>query len=287
MLEEDGNVQLLIAGGDNITIQSPSFSPNGKNLAFVIFDQNNAITKNLGSDLYVTTRDKSSQLILEHVDSGEFYSTPRWSSDGRSLVYSHHMSTEDESGRPFLVHVEQIELSSREVKVLRRNARDPDLSPNNQMLIVVDDPSIAHRLVIKNLITDEERLLIDSSHGLTTFRVPQFSPDGEWVAFIASGEGPQVSRKDVISTKFVSQNGAQDLWLIRIDGSELQRITNLREDTPDFAWSANGKQVLMRGAFGIYIVDVAERHSVVLAPGEFHGSHDWISNWKSLPDESE
>ena len=105
---------------------------------------------------------------------------------------------------------------------------------------------------------------------------PRFSPDGQWLAFLASGDGPLASAAPaaVLPAAWIT-NGVQDVWLIRPDGTGLTRLTTVLEDTPYFSWSADGRQILLRGAFGTYLVEVETRVTQTLGPGEFHGAHDW------------
>ena len=48
------------------------------------------------------------------------------------------------------------------------------------------------------------------------------------------------------------------------------------EDTPDYTWSGDGRHILLRGGFGVYLVEVETRVTQTLGPGEFHGTHDWV-----------
>lgn len=279
LLEDGDGLEVLIAATGTFAMQAPVLSPDGRQVAYVAFDQSFGSTGILGSDLHVVTLDGVDEALLVHEVAGEFYAAPRWSADGSSLVYAHQIEGSDESGRTFLVDVERIDVASGAVTVLRQNARDADVSPDGRLLVFVDEPAIADRLVVQDLESNSGVLVASVDQGLNTFRVPQFSPDGEWIGFMASGEGPQVralgAAGDGSSMQLVGRNGAQDLWLIHPDGTGLQRITNVIEDAPDFAWSADGAQVLIRGAFGVYLVDVVERRTTTLGPGEFHGSHDW------------
>jgi Tol biopolymer transport system component len=279
LVEDADGVEVLVAATGTFAMQAPVLSPDGSRVAYVAFDQSFGSTGVLGSDLRVVTLSGSDEAVLVHAVAGEFYAAPRWLADGSALVYAHQIEGSDEAGRTFLVDVERIELASGVVTVLRENARDPDVSPNGQLLVFVDEPAISDRLVVQDLASNAGVLVASIDQGLNTFRVPQFSPDGEWIGFMASGEGPEVRALDggggASSVELVNRNGAQDLWLVRPDGSGLRRITNVIEDAPDFSWSDDGTQALIRGAFGVYLVDVEARVTTTLGPGEFHGSHDW------------
>ena len=200
--------------------------------------------------------------------NGEFFWTPRWTPDGEMLIYAHQVQLD--GGRGALFMVERIDLASSQIEELVRDARDPDLAPDGASLVVVSNPLVDGSVAIVDLATGTQRTLIAADDGLTSPRLPQFSPDGQVVAFLASGEGPSIS-----SRVNVARNGVQDLWLIRPDGSGLRRLTTVLEDQPDFAWSDDGRHILLRGAFGTYVVEIESRTTKTLGPGEFHGWHDW------------
>ncbi len=52
---------------------------------------------------------------------------------------------------------------------------------------------------------------------------PQWSPDGQWIAFVSS----RVSHKN--------------LWVIRPDGGEATQVTDLKSDVTSFKWSPDGR----------------------------------------------
>jgi Tol biopolymer transport system component len=138
----------------------------------------------------------------------------------------------------------------------------------------VDCPQIDCGLAIIHPTPLQVTTLLTVEQGLSGFRVPQFSPSGAWIAFLATGDGPSVSA-GVVAALGTGRNGVQDVWMIRPDGSGLQRLTTVLEDQPDFAWSSDGRHILLRGAFGVYTVEVGTRSTLTLGPGEFHGWHDW------------
>jgi hypothetical protein len=60
---------------------------------------------------------------------------------------------------------------------------------------------------------------------------PQVSPDGEWIVFV------------VRKTDLDENRGRKDLWLVRIDGTELRRLTSHPSDDTNPRWAPDGKSV--------------------------------------------
>jgi len=269
-----GSSDPFVVAEERISLLSPTFSPDGSQVAYVAFDDSVGLDAQIGSDLRIAGPAGADKIVRESAVNGEFFWTPRWTSDAETLVYAHQMPADGALGTVFTV--ERIELASLQIEELVQDARDPDLAPDGTSLVVVASPLLDSSLAIVDLPAGTLRTLAGADDGLTSIRVPQFSPDGQTVAFLASGDGPSVS-----SRVTVALNGVQDLWLIGADGSGLRRLTTVLEDQPDFSWSDDGRHILLRGSFGTYVVEVESRTTTTLGPGEFHGWHDWRG---ALPD---
>ena len=286
-LQRGATAELLLAGSQRISLSSPALSPDGGRVAYVRFDQAPADAGDIGSDIHILDLGAGIDVpVRSHGRSGEFFWSPQWLDAGR-LVYSHQVNAATGDEPAYRIDIELIDLNSGSVELLRADATDPGLSPDGAMLAVVDDPASDHILAVVDLATGGQppgpaRVLLDTSDNLAFFRLPRFSPDGAWIAFLASGDGPLVASRpeDVLAALgalplATAGNGVQDLWRIRPDGSGLTRLTTVLEDTPDYAWSGDGRHILLRGVFGVYLVDVETRVTQTLGPGEFHGTHDW------------
>ena len=283
-LQRGAAAELLLAGSQRISLSSPALSPDGGRVAYVRFDQAPADAGDIGSDIHILDLGSGIDVpVRSHGRTGEFFWSPQWLDAGR-LVYSHQVNEATGDAATYRIDIELIDLNSGSVELLRADATDPGLSPDGAMLAVVDDPATDHILAVVDLATGGQppgpaRVLLDTSDNLAFFRLPRFSPDGAWIAFLASGDGPLVaSRPEALMGALplaTAGNGVQDLWRIRPDGSGLTRLTTVLEDTPDYAWSGDGRHILLRGVFGVYLVDVETRVTQTLGPGEFHGTHDW------------
>ncbi|MXY78658.1 MAG: hypothetical protein F4Y94_02950, partial [Chloroflexi bacterium] len=277
---------LLLAGSQSVALFSPALSPDGARVAYVRFDQAPGLGGQIGSSIHILDLATGIDVpVRAHGDTGEFFWSPRWYGAGR-LVYSRQVNEPSASGALYRIDIELIDLAGGTVELLRADAAEPGLSPDGALLAFTDQPAADHILAVVDLdggraAAGPARVLLDTTDNLAFFRVPRFSPDGEWIAFMASGDGPLVASGaaallGAAPSLAAAGNGIQDLWRIRPDGSGLTRLTTVLEDTPDFAWSVDGRHVLLRGVYGVYLVEVETRITQTLGPGEFHGAHDWV-----------
>jgi hypothetical protein len=292
-LQRGEQAGILLAGSQSVALFSPALSPDGARVAYVRFDQGAGRGGQIGSAIHILDLGAGIDVpVLTPGSEGEFFWSPRWLGPGH-LVYSQQVNEPSDDGAPYRIDIQRIDLAGGEAALLRADATDPGLSPDGRMLAFVDRPAVDHVLAVVDLdageaIAGSERVLLDTSDNLAFFRLPRFSPDGEWIAFLASGDGPLVASGSAAllgaaPSLPAAGNGVQDLWRIRPDGSGLTRLTTVLEDTPDYAWSADGRHVLLRGVYGVYLVEVETRITQTLGPGEFHGAHDWVGVVEDSP----
>ena len=68
-----------------------------------------------------------------------------------------------------------------------------------------------------------------------------------------------------------------DIWVISADGSGLRRLPNVREDTPMAIFTADGQQIVMMGAGGIYLMNPDGSNLRKIDPLGDHGGLDRMS----------
>ena len=71
------------------------------------------------------------------------------------------------------------------------------------------------------------------------------------------------------------QTQPDDSPLINVDGTGLRRLPGMREDTPMATFSPDGRQIVMIGAGGIYLIDADGQHPRLIDPLGDHGGLDW------------
>jgi dipeptidyl aminopeptidase/acylaminoacyl peptidase len=62
-------------------------------------------------------------------------------------------------------------------------------------------------------------------NGASSSEDPQWSPDGEWIAFTSA------------------RSGKRNVWLIRVCGGEARQLTDVQTSVSSFKWSPDGKQI--------------------------------------------
>ena len=261
---------------------SPAISPDGGRIAFVFFQvtsgEQNGRMLTVGADLAVWDVDGGVRIVLEHGERSEYFWNPRWTPDGQSLIYTHEAPDME-------IAVERLDLASGETRLLRPLARDGDIAPDGRRLVFIDDPyGGAPHLMVRDLQSGVEHPLdAQNDWDIYVFRIPKWTPDGESIVFAGSVELPTVS-----SAVTLDANGPEDIWRVDAGGGQPELIAAVTEDQPDFAVSDDGRHVLIRGSFGVYIAAIpAGGAPFAVAPGEFHGWHDWRgrltdAQWRDL-----
>jgi len=95
---------MIVLSPEGMNASQPSWSPNGKRLAFISDGMN-------GSRLWIMNADGSDAIIFSPDDG--YYTHPRWSPDGKTIMYNYQRSvngipniyitpSESFSGRPFI-----------------------------------------------------------------------------------------------------------------------------------------------------------------------------------------
>ena len=127
-LREDGEERLLVEPGEGRQVLSPALSPDGERIAFVRFQLTGGVDLSVGADLMIVDANGEVSTVIEHDQQAEYFWYPRWSSDGRSIVYTHEAPDIE-------ISIERVELATGAVTVLRTLARDGDISPDGSRLV--------------------------------------------------------------------------------------------------------------------------------------------------------
>ncbi len=279
-LREDDEERLIVEADEGRQVLSPAISPDGRRIAFVFFQVTGSADAVVGADLAVWDADDGVRVVLEHRQRAEYFWNPRWTPDGQALIYTHEAPGME-------IAVERLDLANGETRLLRPLARDGDIAPDGRRLVFIDDPyGGAPRLMVRDLQSGVEHPLdAQNDWDIYVFRIPKWTPGGESIVFAGSVELPTVS-----SAVTLDANGPEDIWRVDAAGGQPELIAAVTEDQPDFALSDDGRHVLIRGSFGVYIAAIpAGGAPFAVAPGEFHGWHDWRgrltdAQWRELVD---
>lgn len=229
-----------------------------------------------GSDLWVTNRMGDQSKLI--VDCGlDYCSEPVWSADGALIAYAHQTANattgmlqspqiwlydsqtlkseplypeESIAGElptfsPNGVWLAFYDISENALRVLNLATSQEtliptdveamgDWSPDGNQLLFTDlvpsalEPEAALYIadLENNTIT---RALAEDSEG-TIFIQPRYSPDGEWIA---------------VSLRPVNSTGNKALWVLKLDGSEINLIANQENaNYTSYQWNPSGQRLV-------------------------------------------
>lgn len=188
------------------TVEDATWSADGSQIAF-------ASDADGDFDIYVIAADGGTPGGLTRNQAADRY--PAWSPDGAWIAFASDRNTPGE------LEIFRLDVETSTVKQLTENVNSsysPAWSPDSQSLAFLSDRRGNTDLYVMTADGAGERALIvrDTDN---EERDPAWSPDGEWIAFSSNRAGPVL-----------------DLFMIRPDGTDLQRITPEEGDTRYTAW---------------------------------------------------
>jgi TolB protein len=206
--DADGaNEQAMLVSNEPII--SPAWSPDGKRLAYVSFQNNKPI-------VYVQDIEVPKQQIVANFKGSN--SAPAWSPDGKRLALA---LTRDGNSQVYLIDPDGGNLQ----RFTRSSGIDtePDFSPDGEWLYFTSDrggsPQI-YRMALRG--GDAQRVTFEGSYNVS----PRVSPDGKSLAYI------------------MRTGGRFQVALLEFATRQVQVLTDSeRDESPSFA--PNGRQVLL------------------------------------------
>jgi len=276
-------------------VRNHQLSPDGKQIAF-IWDSDDL------SDIYVMPSEGGWPLRLS-TDRGPTLSwndeIPQWSPDSRRVAYTsdgHIYIAEAAGGLP------------QKLLDYMTATWGPRWMPDSQHLIISLERDDADQLALTDLSGHELRFLTSDASGDHWDARP--SPDGKQIAYVLR-RFDDINRTDIcildIETggtltlygkpktrawsprwspngewlAFISQeNGHDDLWLARAEGSGVKPLTKLGFDIVEYAWAPNGKSIAATlnraGSFELALINPKTGSADILreTPG-MHACPNW------------
>jgi Tol biopolymer transport system component len=182
-------------------------------------------------------------------------------------------------------------------EVLVENAVSPAMSPNESTLVYIRTTRGGQALMKKSLAESGDGCELLSDQVFQYLSLPRISPDGKRVALGGSGEpnmGPSGCGGDprskpsaagapvaldllaLLGPTVAEAHGLPaDIWALNLDGSNMQRIADIKDDDPSVAWSPDGSRLAIFGVAALYVSDTKGGAPAKLVDQGGYGSLDW------------
>ena len=248
----------------------PSWSPDGSMIAFRSHRDGN-------EEVYVMASDGSAQRNLSNSPTSDY--SPSWSPDGTLIAFA-----SDRDGDPNEIYLMEPD-GSHQIRVTDNPGIDeyPTWSPDGTQIAfdcTMDDVNPNgvgdFEICVVNRDGTGLRRLTDTPGENTQ---PDWSPDGEWIAFESNRLGWPSLPSETPPGYDAGTFGDEDVWVMRRDGSEQRNLTdNPLEDDSFPAWSPDGSWIVFSryGELRVISRDGNVGEPVANSPGA-DSFPDWFS----------
>ena len=210
IMDPDGLWEKQITHDGCIT-QSPSWSPDGKKLAYVSFKRGNA-------DIYIYDMETGKERLLVGGKGAQF--APAWSPDGRYIAYTSTI----EGGNSEIFLIDTLTGKKKRLTYYYGIDTSPSWSPDGKQIAFVSDRSGAPHIFVMNRDGSHVTRLTYGSYDVS----PAWSPRGDLIAYSSLENGRYYIR-------VVTPDGKNDRILVE-------------GESP--CWAPNGRYLLFYRGLG-------------------------------------
>ena len=284
--------------GADVLAEHPAVTLDGRQIAFVARAPG-PITATLPisvTTLYLMNADGTGLRALWQPPRG-WVALPAWGPD-RSALYVGYSELRSDPQAPvadWLFEIVRVDAATGERRTIIADARDPAITRDGARMAYLhfDRTRAAFSLHVVAPDGTGDREVV-AAGAFSTFYAPRFSPDGKRIIVAAIGgpvtddqgypiraqsQTPLDALLGFLAPKVAEAHGAPwDVWVVNVDGTGLRRLPHAREDTPMAIFSPDGRQIVMIGAGGIYLIDADGQHLRLIDPLGDHGGLDWAPN---------
>jgi Tol biopolymer transport system component len=305
----DGSLWLQNANGANVHVlvkrtgqsyaASPAFSPDGKQVAYALtaYDPNG----NAVADIRVINlAGKDERVIAAPPDDKTVFNFPAWSPDGKELWFTRTATSGDVTSD----EIDRVSTAGGTAQRVIEGGRAVSVSPDGKKIVFLrlDFTTYRSSLWVADLDGSHARQLLDKD-AFAALEGARFSPDSQTLVFAASGApqeqlpGLQAGRggtnevarsqtatADACLARFLftcwvntayAHGLPWDLWMVNLDGTKFERLTEVGADSPYPAWSPDGKFVAFMDLSGFYVVNRETKEGNLISINGGHGALDW------------
>jgi Tol biopolymer transport system component len=281
---QSGKISQLWELSEGGFLSDVAVSPDGLEVAMTYTPQTDSPIPR--ADIYIANADGSdAQPLLVHRGLYESFNHPTWSHDGQWIYFTRSdVLIDDVQGTGIsVVNIERIPVGGGQPELVIEAAEQPHFSADGSRMtyLVFNEETSTRSLWVANADGSEpmESLPDTAFFDLTS---PRLSPDGEMVAFAASGD---LSSGAVPNRSFWSEhfgvNPAYahglpwDFYTISAKGGEITKLTSWGTDGTVLAWSPDGVRLALMHQGGLFVTGEDEDEPIMLAETPDHGGVDW------------
>jgi Tol biopolymer transport system component/DNA-binding winged helix-turn-helix (wHTH) protein len=229
-------------------VTSPSFSPDGKQIAYAWRDEGS------GSNASIYVKLVGAGYALRLTDAQAADACPAWSPDGQWVAFWRYLPPS--SG---IYVVSALGGPARRITALKAKCYGLDWLANGQRLVLSEGPdSFSARLTFVNVDTGQQQPLAPPPAGFIADTSPAVSPDGKTLAFV------RWTGDEVGNIRLRPIDGGADRWLAA--GG-----TSSREDS--IAWMPDGREIVFSRNGRLWRIPVTGG-----APQAVTSSAEWMKN---------
>jgi len=270
-------------------VTGATWSPDGLRVIFAQFWRR-PNDRSSGADLMIANADGSNvQTFAERDAANTVLETPIWMPSGE-VYYTLRRVT---NGRETQTIVRQTEGGQPETVL--ENGYDPAPSPDESVLVYVRTKGVGQVLMKKTMAESGDGCELLSDQVFQYLSLPRVSPDGKRVALGGSGEAnmmPSGCGGDPRSSSPAAAVGLDlgallqpetayahglpaDVYSMNLDGSDMKRIADIKDDDPTVAYSPDGAKLAIFGVAALFLVDSAGGPTQKLVEPGGYGGLSW------------
>ncbi|HEY2593990.1 MAG TPA: hypothetical protein VGK33_08835 [Chloroflexota bacterium] len=274
-------------------VTGATWSPDGTQVIYAQFWRR-PNERSSGADLMIANADGSdAQPFAERDAPNTVLETPEWMPSG-NVYYTIRRVVDGKETQTIMRQTER-----GQPETVLENAYDPAASPDESTLVYVRSTRTGQELMKKSMGGSDDGCVLLSDQVFQYLSLPRISPDGTRVALGGSGEpnmgpsgcggdphsttppaaaGPNLDLGALLQPETAYAHGLPaDVWSMDLDGSDMKRIADIKDDDPTVAFAPDGARMAIFGVASLFMVDANGGPTDKLTDQGGYGGLDWTA----------